>query len=322
MQTAAYISTAIATGLTLYMVYQKVTEPERYITKTTDTFRGKCVWVTGASSGIGKAIAIELFLAGAQVCLSARDEIALQAVIDTDFASCRRSNSVDPFIVKLDVAAAAHDDQIGKNAIETILQKSISGKIDAIIHNAGISVRGPTVTMQTKVDKQVFDVNVFGPIALTRAATDANALSRGSSIVLISSIQAKLPLAYRGAYTASKHAAQAYFDSLRLELEPQDIHITTILPGYVSTNLSKNALQGDGSKYNHLDTTTAQGVSPQYVAKKTLLAIVNREKEVWLAPTMHKFAAMMYNVSPSLIQKFLRSKAKKEAIIFESVSSK
>jgi len=312
MQYAGYLTAAVATLSAAYVSYKYLTRPYHSYDDATHFFRGKCVWVTGASSGIGKALAIELFRAGAQVCLTGRNAATLQAVVDEDLAAVRTSHSIDPFIIPLDIGEVAHNRELADEAVAKALHSSISGKIDVMIHNAGVSVRGSSLTMQTSVDQSIFDVNVFGPVALTRALFAKNALAPGSNVCAITSVQAKLPIAFRGAYAGSKHALQAYLDSMRLELENYGISVTTILPGYVATSLSKNALTADGSKYNMMDANTASGLPAQTVAQKTLFAIACGEPEVWLAPFSSRAAMLLYNVTPDLIRQFLRSKAKKE----------
>lgn len=312
MQSLGYITALSLTAGALYAGYTYLSHPRSSFLQSTENLRGKCVWVTGASSGIGKALAIELFRAGAQVCLSSRDAEALQSVIDNEMAANRRAVSVDPYIVAFDVAEAGRDESVAEAAVAKVIAGSTSRHIDAVILNAGISVRGPTLDMALDVHRSVFDVNVFGPIALTQALVRQNALVSGSSICLVSSVQGKLPLAFRGAYSASKHAAQAYFDSIRLELEPRGITVTTILPGYVATSLSKNAVTADGSKHAKIDASTSQGMSPKHLARRIMQALADKEAEVWVAPFTHRAAMALYNLCPDLVRHSLRSKARQE----------
>jgi dehydrogenase/reductase SDR family protein 7B len=129
-----------------------------------------------------------------------------------------------------------------------------------------------------------------------------------SSIAVISSVQGKIGTPLRTSYAASKHAVQGYFDSLRAELSPYRIKVTVVSPGYVSTNLSLNAVNADGSNYGKMDATTAGGMSPLIVAKETLLAIARGDADVILADCKTCAAVSAKSSMPDLLAKVLRSK--------------
>ena len=135
--------------------------------------------------------------------------------------------------------------------IETIKAKaeeaiSLFGHLDVLINNAGLSVRGGCLETDISVYTRLMTVNFLGVVELTRH-TCPHMVTRGSGHVLvISSVQGLLPIPHRGAYTASKHAVQAWADSLRAELSDTGVQVTTVSPGYVNTNLSRNALTSSG----------------------------------------------------------------------------
>nr|DBA20177.1 TPA: hypothetical protein GDO54_015893 [Pyxicephalus adspersus] len=125
----------------------------------------------------------------------------------------------------------------------------LAGKVDILINNAGISFRGNILNTEINVDRMIMDTNYFGPVALTKALLPSMIKNKRGHVVAISSIQGKISIPFRSAYSASKHATQAFFDCLRAEMVPYNIDVTVISPGYIQTNLSLNAVTEDGSKY-------------------------------------------------------------------------
>lgn len=129
-------------------------------------------------------------------------------------------------------------------------------------------------------------------------------------IVVVSSVQGKMAIPFRSAYTASKHALQAFFDCLRAELVNTNIKITTISPGYVNTNLSLNAVNPDGSKYGLMDPTTSSGMNPTAVAYEILYSIINGDEDVIMATLLPRIAILLRTMCPSLYFFLMRSRAK------------
>lgn len=119
-------------------------------------------------------------------------------------------------------------------------------------------------------------------------------------IVFISSVQGLIGLPERSAYGASKHALQAFSDTLRAEVRQHNILVTTVSPGYIKTNLSLNALTGSGSAYGQMDKTTESGYTSEYVADKIIKAVVNKSKEEIIAPLLPKLAILLRQYIPSM----------------------
>ncbi|CAL8275124.1 unnamed protein product [Lota lota] len=266
------------------------------------------VVITGASSGLGKECARVFHAAGARLVLCGRHAGRLQDVVQelSQASAQSQTQTYTPSTVTFDLAEEESLDR----AAEEILQ--CYGQVDILINNAGISYRGNILDTALSVQRAVMDTNYFGPIALTQALLPSMVRRRSGHIVAISSIQGKIALPYRSAYGASKHATQAYFDCLRAEVERHGVGVTVISPGYIRTNLSLNAVTGDGSKYGVLDKTTAMGRDPRDVAKAVLEAVRRRRKDVLLAGPLPALAVYLRHLCPALFFKVMSLRARKE----------
>lgn len=266
------------------------------------------VVITGASSGLGKECARVFHAAGARLVLCGRDAGRLQQVVQELTASPADSQkkTYTPNTVIFDLA----DTDTVDRAAEEILR--CYGQVDVLINNAGISYRGNILETHVSVHRDVMETNYFGPIALTQALLPFMVRQHSGHIVVISSVQGKISIPYRSAYAASKHATQAYFDCLRAEIERYQIPVTVISPGYIRTNLSLNAVTGDGSKYGVLDETTAGGRDPTEVAQAVLKAVRHRSKDVVLAGAMPTLAIYLRTMWPALFFKLMSSRARKQ----------
>ncbi len=234
-------------------------------------FNNKRVWITGASSGIGEALSLELAAHGAQLVLSARNEAELHRVA----TKCRELGAGIVIIQLLDLSQ--HD------SIPEIVQNVLSkvGKVDILINNGGISQRSLAKDTSLDVDKKLMAVNFFGTVALTKALLPSMLMHHLGHIVTITSLTGKFGSPYRSSYAASKHALHGFFDSLRAELADSSIKITLICPGFVRTNVSLNALTGAGEKLGTMDDATDNGMQPERLARKILAAIEKGTEEAY-----------------------------------------
>jgi dehydrogenase/reductase SDR family protein 7B len=282
--------------------------------------RGKVVWITGASSGIGKALAEHLRTAveagdGVKVVLSARTESSLAAVA-TSLSSGAASaggglRREDVLVLPLDLAKLAHDAQLADAAVAAVVERF--GHVDVLVHNGGISMRGAVVDTALEVDRRLMDVNYFGAVALTKAVLPLMLARKSGSILAVSSVQGKLPIAFRSSYTASKHALHAWMMSLRHEVrEHKDINVGVLSPGYVNTNLSLNALRADGATYGRMDASTARGYAPEFVARMVYAALQQRLPDVVLADVTARVGIMLYAIAPQLLDRIMVSRTRKE----------
>lgn len=228
------------------------------------------VWITGASSGIGEALALELARRGAKLVISARRADRLEAL---------RMRCPDPArvaVLPLDVAESARAAEHAASALVPF------GRVDVMVHNAGITQRSLASETALDVDRRIMEVNYFGVVALTKALLPSMMGRKRGHLVVVSSVVGHVGTPYRSAYAASKHALHGFFESLRAELSPHGIAVTIVCPGYVSTDLTLSALRGDGSLYGERAASNAGGMSPQRCAEQIVRAIEERRREVYV----------------------------------------
>ncbi|MEL7589072.1 MAG: SDR family oxidoreductase [Prolixibacteraceae bacterium] len=232
-------------------------------------FRGKIVWITGASSGIGEALAYAFAREGAFLVLSARNHERLEQV-KTKCLELTPGCLVQP----LDLLNEAERE----TAVKAVLSQT--GRIDLLINNAGRSQRSLAKETPLEIDRTIMELNFFSVIALTKLVLP-HMLEKGSGhLVVISSISGKFGVAMRTAYAASKHAVQGYFESLRAELVNDQIRVTIVSPGRIKTNISVNAITKNGSAYNQMDAGQANGMDADVCAAKIVRAIKKDRKEL------------------------------------------
>jgi short-subunit dehydrogenase len=237
-----------------------------------DFFNNKRVWITGASSGIGEALALAFASQGAHLLLSARNEDALQKVA----LQCKELGAGMVSVQKLDLSDHNSIPGIVRNVVASV------GKVDILINNGGISQRSLALDTSLDVDKKLMEVNYFGTLAVTKAVLPGMITHQLGHIVTITSLTGKFGTPYRSAYAASKHALHGFFDSLRAELGDTQIEITLVCPGFIRTNVSINALTGSGDKLGTMDEATDKGMSPERLAYKILAAIERGDEEVYI----------------------------------------
>jgi dehydrogenase/reductase SDR family protein 7B len=226
------------------------------------------IWITGASSGIGEALALQLAKNGNKLILSGRNKEALMRVCE----KCNKTAKAE--ILVFDIIDIENHHEIAKDAW------NIFGKIDVLINNAGVSQRSLVMETTTAVERNLMEVNFYAPVSLTKALLPYFIEQKSGQIVVISSIAGKFGFALRSTYAASKHALQGYFEALRLELKDIPIYITIICPGRVLTNISYNALNGKGNTHAKLDDGQRHGISAAKCARKIEKAIKNKQYEV------------------------------------------
>jgi len=257
-------------------------------------FRNKVVWITGASSGIGKSLAIELSYQGAKLILSSRNKASLETVR----SSCKNSNNVK--IVPLDL-----EDYMN---LTSKVDQAIScfGVIDILVNNGGISQRSLVKDTDISVDRRIMDINYFGTVALTKGVLPHFIKNKKGQFVVTTSIVGKIGTPMRTSYAASKHALHGFFDSLRAEHHKDGISVTLVCPGFVVTDVSKNALTGNGTSQNSMDKATANGIQPERFVKIMANAIRKKKEEVYIGGFKERLAVYVKRFFPKLLSVMIR----------------
>jgi len=267
-------------------------------------FRGKSVVVTGASSGIGEALAVRLARRGARLTLAARNEVELARVAKR----CVEAGG-EATAIATDVADPESCRRMVERAVATY------GGVDALVNNAGMTMlaRFEEVT-DLSVFERVMAVNYLGAVYATHFALPHVKRARGL-LVAVSSLSGKFGAPTRSAYAASKHAMQGFFDTLRIELAPARVDVLVVSPGFIATDIRAKALGGDGKPL---------GASPRDESRGTLgvddcaaaieAAMVARKRDV-IIPARDGIARWVQLVAPSLVDRVAdrRTRRKGEA---------
>ena len=252
-------------------------------------FSGRTVWITGASSGIGEALAVAFSREGARVVLSARNAAELERVRQT----C--ANPERHTVLPLDLTDMRAIDEAARTV----------GDVDVLVHSGGVSQRSFAAETDLATDRMIMELNYFGTVALTKAVLPSM-LARGSGhIVPITSVIGYVGIPTRSAYAASKHALHGFFEALRAETANRGLTITIVVPGYVRTKVSENALRGDGSKHGQLDETHAKAMLPERAAAKIVDAIAAKKAEVRVGGK-EIWAVLLRRFLPGLTRRVLR----------------
>ncbi len=257
------------------------------------SFKGKVVWITGASSGIGEALARQLDKEGAKLILSARNKEKLEQL------KSELKNDQEHFVLVLDLENSAVFNALAEEV------KAKYGRIDCLINNGGISQRSEAHATALEVDRRLMEVNYFGNIALTKAVLPHMMEQKSGHIVVISSIAGKFGFFLRSAYSATKHALHGFYESLMLEQEKNGIQVTLACPGKINTDISVNALTEAGEKHGEMDHNQATGMSAEQCALELLLAVKRNKREVLIGNKEIK-AVTLKRLFPKLFWKVIR----------------
>lgn len=243
----------------------------------------KVVWITGASSGIGEALAIECAKQGAKLILSARSEDKLAQLKNS------LPNSENHKVLPLDLSSP-------ETLADTIKETMAENTIDVLINNGGIAQRGTAIETKLSVQRQVMEVNYFGTIALTQAVIPQMIANKNGMVVTIASVAGKVGGQSMSGYSASKHAIIGYMDCLRAEESLNGLQVLTICPGFVQTNISVNSMTEKGESFGKVSTSIKDGITADACAKSIVEAIKKDKNEVvigrglsYWAPTIKRF---------------------------------
>lgn len=246
---------------------------------------GKVIWITGASSGIGEALARSASSDNTKLILSGRRVDALQSLADELSAE----TLVLPFEVTDYSALAGIVDQAW----------AWQGRVDVLVNNAGISQRCLAIDAKPEIYTELINIDLIAPIWLTQLQLSRMADAGGGHIVAISSVAGRIGAPLRTAYSAAKFGLIGYMDALRTEVDkPHNIKVTNILPGSVATDVSRNAITGDGSKRGKSDAVIDAGDDPMDCAAAIWQAVANDSPEFIYAKEMELGLAQMRHADP------------------------
>jgi dehydrogenase/reductase SDR family member 7B len=249
-------------------------------------FEKQCWWITGASSGIGAALARALAARGASLVLSGRRVDALDAVA----RDCGEA-LVLPF------------EATDFERITSIAERAWSwkGRVDGLVNNAGVSQRSLALETQFAVYQRMIAIDLLAPIALTQALLPRMVKAGGGRIVAISSVAGIVGAPMRSAYSAAKHGLIGYHDSVRAENEHLGIRVHVIAPGSVRTDVSRNALNADGSRRGVSDAAIDNGLPPADAAAAILAALEAGKRELILATGAERDIALLRRSDPEAL---------------------
>jgi short-subunit dehydrogenase len=231
----------------------------------------RVIWITGASSGIGRALALEL-ARRARLILSGRDAIRLAEVGRgcTELAASAESIRVLPFDLAEPPAVAS--------AVPAAC--ALFGRVDILVLCGGVSQRAEFAETSLDTMDRLLEVNYRAAVALIKGCLPAMRAQGSGQIVAVTSLAGKVGAPLRTGYCAAKHALQGFCNALRAELLPQGIAVTVVVPGFVRTEISHNALTGNGARHGRLDALQASGISPKTCARDILRAIERGKAEI------------------------------------------
>ncbi len=260
----------------------------------------KVVIITGASSGIGKALAIDFAQCGANLVVAARNYVALCELTDTLI----KQYNIKAVAVQCDVAVESDCEYLIKQAILTF------GRIDVLINNAGISMRALFKDVEIEVLKRVMDINFWGTVYCTKYALPELLKSKGS-LVGVSSVAGYKGLPGRSGYSASKFAMNGFLEVLRVENLHNGLHVLTACPGFTASNIRFTALSKDGTQQGESTLEEDKMMTAQEVARRIADGVENRSRTL-IMTRQGKLAVLLSKFVPGLLDKLVYKTFAKE----------
>ena len=260
------------------------------------------VWITGASSGIGLACAEVYAAKGARVILSSRRKDALEKVAD-DLSSRLKLQREKTFVIApLDLEISDSLDGVVKRVLSEV------ETVDIMIHCGGISQRSLAIDTSLEVDRRVMEIDYFGIVALTKYLLPYFVKRQAGQFVVVTSLMGIFSSPMRSGYCGAKHALHGFFEALRAEHYEDGIRITMVCPGFIATNLSLNAVTGDGSKHGTMDAKTDSGMTPLQCAKRLVKGVEKRKPEIFIGKS-ELIAICLKKFFPGILRRIMRKVA-------------
>lgn len=258
------------------------------------TLNGKVVWITGASSGLGKALAAECASQGAILVLSARRFEELEKVRLT------LSHPEQHISIAVDIT----DENQVRHAYDEVLKSK--GRIDWLINNAGLSQRALIEDTTMHTERAIMEVDYFSQVFLTKTVLPTLLKQKSGRVIFISSVAGLLGVQYRATYSAAKGAIHMWANSLRAEVADQGVDVSVIFPGFVKTNVSFNALNGEGKPQGHQDEVIENGLDADDFARQTVDALLNSQEFIVVSKSKEKLGVWVSRLSPKTLYKMIR----------------
>jgi short-subunit dehydrogenase len=253
--------------------------------------KDKIVIITGASSGIGKALAYEFGIRGATVVLAARNFTNLQEIA-TDLGNL----GIKSLAIQTDVTIESDC----RNLIEMTLEHF--GRIDVLINNAGISMRALFIDLELDIMRRLMDTNYWGTVYCSKYALPYLLKSKGSLLGVIS-IGGYIGMPGRSGYSASKFAIRGFLDSVRAENYKTGLHVLVVAPGFTASNIRKAALLADGSVQGETPRDENHMMSAEEVASRVYKAVIRRKRNLILTFYQGKLTLLINKLFPRFVDK-------------------
>lgn len=267
-------------------------------------FKDKVIWITGASSGIGRELATQFAQQGAKLILTSRRDDALSLVTQTCLSHTTNCQTL--------IA-----DLYQSNDLNRLTERAINiyGHIDIVIHSAGISQRSLALNTSEAVYRQLMEINFFAPINISRYLLPHFASRKTGHIVVLSSMAGLMGFPMRTGYAAAKHALKGFFETLQTEHTIPGLEITIVSPGRINTPISVSALTAKGEQHGEMDKGQLNGIPVEDCAKKIIKGIQYKKKHIVIAKG-ERILWWFWWFIPKLYYRIARNKGLNTILVF------
>jgi short-subunit dehydrogenase len=259
-------------------------------------FNDKVIWITGASSGIGKELTLALSNAGAKLIISSPHLDKLERVKELVLCS-----DCSIRLLELDLSETDSHSLIVSQALAAF------GHVDILINNAGIAMHGSVLETTLETDRTVMDVNYFGTISLTKALLPFMIARNSGTIATVTSVSGLYGIPKGAAYSASKHALHGFFDSLRQEIHETAVKITLIIPGVIDTDITIHGLSGDGSRFGKKLQIHREGYPVAACAREIIEGLKKSRNEIVTGNFRDRFSVTFWRYMPGSFYRALQN---------------
>ena len=260
-------------------------------------FKEKVVWITGASSGIGEALAEEFAKLGARLILSSRRQAELERV-----KTKLKMSDEDCLVLPLDLEQY--------HEMENKVEKALNhfDRIDYLVNNGGISQRSLIMDTKMEVYERLMDIDFLGTVALSKAVLPVFIRQKSGHYTVVTSLMGKFASPLRAGYCGAKHALHGFFDALRLEHEDDNVGVTLVCPGFIRTDISRNALTGSGAAQQTMDQAQENGMSANECAQRIIKGIKRGDFETYIGGK-ERLAVYLKRWFPRILHRVVRKSA-------------